>query len=68
MKTRLGALLLGALVILTIAGGGCNGANDVTGVGGSGDRVVNPTPTPVRYPRKPIGGCTTQQHPEDCIP
>ena len=66
MKTRLGALLLGALVILTIAGGGCNGANEVTGPGDG--HVVDPKPTPVRYPKQPIGGCTAQQHPEDCDP
>jgi hypothetical protein len=60
MKTRLGALLLAALAVLTIADGGCNGSNEVSGPGG-GARAPGGDPTPVvtRHPRPTPGACTS---------
>jgi hypothetical protein len=60
MKTRLGALLLVGLAVLTLAIA-CNGANEVTGL----NRETTPPPQVVTpHPRATPNPC--RQNPADC--
>lgn len=65
MKTRLGALLLASLAVITLASG-CNGANDISGPGGDRGQVggAGPTPAPTPHPRVTPDPC--RQFPSDC--
>jgi hypothetical protein len=65
MKTRLGALLLVGLAVLTLTGG-CNGADNVTGRPDPGQGNTTTPPPQDGTPRPRVTPDPCRQFPADC--